>query len=216
MAGRGMKTKPMLFSGPMVRAILDGRKTQTRRVLNPQPSVARNAGAFYRPHPTTAPREWYCLLGEHIHNIQKIPYAPGDRLWVREAWAQYPIEINPEPCDAWYKASDRHPPTTERPNHWRPSIHMPRWASRLTLEVTDVRVQRVQEISDVDVVAEGVEVPGNKIIDRFDVTRTAGGDLFRPLWDSLNAKRGYGWEVNPWVVALTFKVHRCNVDRLTP
>lgn len=187
----------------MIRALLDGRKSQTRRVLKPQPPIAPNAGPFYRPHPTKAPHEWHCTLGGYIHNIQIVPYAPGDLLWVCE-----PLRLaeHPQIEDLYsllYKADDApvfgdHSIKT----HELIARFMPRWASRLTLEVTDVRVQRVQEISEGDAWLEGID-------QRLDALCR---DDFRALWDSLNAKRGYGWDANPWVCAITFRVHRANVD----
>lgn len=225
-----MTDRPIIFSGPMVRALLEGRKFMTRRVLKPQPPDYRGASS---PPPTLRPKKhdmayfdaysggpFWCWWDEYDRQGPgwvKISYAPGDRLWVRETWAKVPSSAyrmsdgvvqtqNPTDADiaAIYAAGwDRSIPG------WRPSIFMPRWASRLTLTVTDVRVQRVQEISEEDARAEGVR--GN-----------AGGSWgcegliedFADLWDSINAKRGYGWDANPWVVALTFTVHHQNIDRM--
>lgn len=180
-----MTDKPMIFSAPMVRALLDGRKTQTRRVLKPQPEEC-------------SPALW--------PGCCRLRYAPGDLLWVREAW-QMRGEDTDDPT-AIFQA-DPAPPDFDPlavlwRGHWRSPIHMPRWASRLTLHVTDVRVQRVREISEADAFLEG-------IAQRKGATCR---DDFRDLWDTLNAKRGFGWDANPWVVVLTFAVERANIDAL--
>ena len=187
-----MTERPIIFSGDMVRAILDGRKTQTRRVMKPQPSPA---DVFVGDHGLGMGPQFRCSYGQ-----------PGEHLWVREtmrgeyspARNRYRVayrdggqttwgNADAEWCGAqdWYTIAG----TSRQATRWKPSIHMPRWASRLTLEITEVRVQRVQEISEEDAVAEGVDIWAD----------------FRPLWDSINAKRGFGWDANPWVWALTFK-----------
>lgn len=179
-----MKERPILFSGPMVRAILAGRKTMTRRVMKPQPDyelvrpvVDRKTGevhAYCDPEPTGL----------------KCPYGvPGDRLWVRECWG---------PCEGGvcYRA-DEGPKVVPDDGRWHPSIHMPRWASRITLEVTDVRVERVQDITPAACASEG-----------FDFVVTDGlmpRGQFAKLWDALNSKRGFGWEANPWVWVVDFR-----------
>ena len=203
--------RPIIFSAPMVRAILDGRKTQTRRVVKPQPSqladqvvcdlndvwresVRHGNDLHMEPEGT---REWRCPYG-----------VPGDRMWVREAWRMVKQHdaISPKAAHLGggcltvsYPASD---PLERDGKHCmgkkRPSIHMPRWASRLTLEVTGVRVERVQEVSQTDAKAEGVRpdcIGGPKDY-RME---------FRRLWDSINAKRGYPWDDNPWVWVVEFK-----------
>ncbi|MEM9524049.1 MAG: hypothetical protein AAF982_08660, partial [Pseudomonadota bacterium] len=161
-------------------------------------------------------------------NRHDIPYAPGDRLWVREAWqALYEFDhLKPSDIsagsDVLYNA-DR--PDTPWDSRKRPSIFMPRWASRLTLTVTNVRVQRVREIGEEDAMAEGMfyERGGgqNRIVEGWyngvkgrSFARSHPSQSFRDLWNSLNAKRGFGWDANPWVVAITFKTHRCNIDQM--
>lgn len=212
------KERPIIFSGSMVRAILDGRKTQTRRVIK---NIVEGSGGW----PSFS-------KGRHHGNMVKPKYCPyglpGDRLWVRETYAIHQTvdhirrpdgrafsEVS-DGCAA-YRA-DGHDTVEDLRSHikvmgdmsleaieiqgdrWRPSIHMPRWASRITLEVTDVRVERVQEIetSPEDMLAEGVTA----------VTEAAVhlAFEFRKLWDSINAKRGFGWDVNPWVWVVSFKV----------
>lgn len=151
----------------------------------------------------------------------------GDLLWVRETWKPHSIFADRPPRDVpartrvFYRADETYAPSN---TPWVPPIHMPRWASRLTLEVTGVKVERVQDLREADCIAEGAEVVswvgglgslnGPMVAtDRDHVTQTPRC-WFRELWDSINAKRGFGWEVNPWVVAVTFKVHRCNVDAM--
>jgi hypothetical protein len=176
--------KPIIFSGPMVRAILRGEKTQTRRVVKPQPS----SGVRYSPFVPSGI--------EDGHGRELRPrYFVGDTLWVRETWAARPDL----PGLIEYKAN--HQPPCEYPfghiydeeTRWRLSMFMPRSVSRITLEVTGVRVQRVQEISEEDARAEGME-------------SCTAYDQYRALWDLLNTKRGYGWAWNPWVWAITFRL----------
>lgn len=229
------RVRPILFSGPMVRALLDGRKTQTRRVLKPQPPkdeygddyITRlNGPEWYEPavvdkYGDEVPGKpiWgvYDELGEWG---APVPYMPGDLLWVRERWSDELLA----PGEVYYYATaleDGLRADEVAEIRWRPSIHMPRWASRITLEVTDVRVQRLQEITDEDALAEGV----TKVREHCYVIRGIDYDeighchscpiaRFAKLWDSLNAKRGFGWDQNPWVIALTFSVHHQDVDEL--
>jgi hypothetical protein len=202
-----MSIKPILFSGSMVRAILDGRKTQTRRVLD---TACDEPPAFVRCGVVTALDE-----NDNPYRWPKTA-ATGDLLWVRENWASCTGCNGPENGGVIYQADG-----TPNAHRWRPSIHMPRWASRLTLEVTDAMVHRVQEIGEEDARAEGFP----HVLDAIEFASLRGKGVahldkvpcrtwFYELWNSLNAKRGYGWEVNPWVVALTFTVHRCNVDSM--
>jgi len=191
-----MADRPILFSGAMVRAILEDRKTQTRRVVKPQPISSDGGDVFW----------WKETVGwassVHKNPEMMIPYSPygqpGDRLWVRETYCSLDRECV-------YRADGDKPHALI--GKWTPSIFMPRWASRLTLEVTEVRVERVQEISDDDCEAEGIE-------QRWTCLNPGAGsyahencvhDDFRALWDSINAKRGFGWEQNPWVWAVSFR-----------
>ena len=201
----------ILFTGPMVRALLDGRKTMTRRVLKPQPvnsaaaALASQSGWVWFVKDDDL--EW--IDPQHYPNPEDFSgYTAGDSLWVRETWAVVP-SIGGHPVDrgALYKADEQSGYT----GPWRPSIFMPRWASRLTLTVTDVRVQRVQEISEEDARAEGVE---SLRADGRQMNGLPASDAFAELWDSINAARGFGWDANPWVVAVTFDVHRCNIDQM--
>ena len=217
------RERPILFSGEMVRALLEGRKTQTRRVVKwPKWSDPAN------PHQVAGLVEhrgiaWF----EEGRPVKRYtcPYGvPGDRLWVRESFGL----VWPDDCDDG-SMDDTAEPTGSRPlkpeEHkvaykadadgddlpggwpndegapeglrWKPSIHMPRWASRLTLEVTGVKVERVNEITESDARAEG----------RSLVKGDPAG-YFPETWDSINAARGYGWSVNPWCWCLTFRVLR--------
>jgi hypothetical protein len=142
---------------------------------------------------------------------QHCPYGqPGDRLWVREAHyivGEFREVFYRATSDSSFTANDRQagraPLVWSGP--WKPSIHMPRWASRITLTVTDVRVHRVQEISHDDAVAEGACIFPHSM---------SAQKRFRELWDSLNATRGCGWDANPWVVALTFTAEQRNIDEI--
>ena len=165
-----MKEHPILFSTPMVRAILEGRKTKTRRVAKPE-TVRLIEECMGDPL-------FSLNVGLHLKRI-KPPYAVGDRFWVRETFAPF---VGAMGRGAIYKADDVHATPLEMclGNKWRPSIHMPRWASRITLEVTGVRAQRLQDITPEDAWEEGFEHIGS----------------FEWTWDSLYAKRGLGWEAN--------------------
>lgn len=205
--------KPIIFSGPMVRAILDGQKTQTRQVMRP----GRYDDSLRGHEPSGRVVNYYGderLGAEYVRPgyssvVLPMLYAVGDRLWVREAWRFDDAEMNsvtpaalPEqPELVLYEADRLFFDDDDRRR--RSPIHMPRWASRITLRVTDVRVQRVQEISWIDAVAEGAHDPRRAMM-RIDPD-TGCVAAFRDLWNSINAKRGYGWDVNPWVVALTFE-----------
>lgn len=185
-----MKERPIIFSGPMVKAILEGRKTQTRRVVK-QPN--RKDGAQLLPE----------LLKE-IGVGSACPFGEiGDHLWVRETWASAPTRNKTKPSNLKKGELIEYRATYPNDSHfaWRPSIHMPRAFSRLTLEVIKVRVERVQDISRNDICAEIGALPdyeGQPY--RRDLTQ-----LWIDLWDSINAKRGYGWSVNPWVWVIEFK-----------
>lgn len=225
------KTRPILFSGPMVSAILGGRKTQTRRVLKVQPRPLKGAGPFYRPYPVLSPHKWVCLLGDYQHAFVTTDCAPGDLLWVKEAWnafalsqdleVSWPTATIPKTdprCDNEGRhhvvidyATEGLPGTDAGKGPWRASIHMPRWASRLTLRVTDVRVERVQDITEADATAEGCAGclgPNPCFPDEWD---PSPDEAFRDLWERLNAPRGFGWEANPWVAAITFEPFAGNI-----
>jgi len=232
-----VKERPILFSGPMVRAILSGTKTQTRRVVKPQPGSLDQVIQIDRTwHQTDSRGGHMSLVGSRAGAC---PYgAPGDRLWIREtcraeeaadgydgirypadnAWVK--IANTSEPADAWLalfhygQPSDggeaRHPGKST--GKGVPSIHMPRWASRLTLEITDVRVQRLQDISDGDARAEGVRpLPLQEGDDPSAWWEVEPGqhqartpvDSYRKLWNAINGRGS--WDANPWVWAVSFK-----------
>ncbi len=199
-----MKETPILFSGPMVEAILEDRKTMTRRVMKPQP-IAIN-------EPTGDPKTVYTsgfFAGSPTpkYILEKCPYGkPGDRILVRETW-----DFRPMPhrvCIVGYRADNSthavcvpedSNPTVKK--GWRPSIFMPRWASRILLEITAVHVERLQEISAKDCIKEGVRVSGN--MDPCDIASSARNE-FEDVWDFINGKK-HPWASNPWVWAISFK-----------
>jgi hypothetical protein len=193
-----MKERPILFSAPMVRALLDGSKTQTRR-------------AFPVPESVTAFKHFEGLRWDRIQGDQRgdtinCPYGqPGDRLWVREAWrtVSEADELPPRDLTAahriWFEADAPHQPGAGK---LRPSMFMPRPASRITLEVTGVRVERLQDISETDAWGEGVGFEAVEAFIRTSVDRPAGF-AYRELWESIN---GEGiWKTNPWVWVVEFK-----------
>jgi hypothetical protein len=229
------RERPILFSGPMVRALLDGRKTQTRRVITPQPDhmgegnvtgfrctgtdVKTGRGVWNTYSGERPVNGFYTRDRESVVDDVQCPYGQtGDRLWVRETFAELDSpcidedELNDDPRVRWIPtglegyagvfvtyAADYSADELKRPG-WprrKPSIHMPRWASRITLEITAVRVERINRISDADARAEGIE-------DGSDTLHAVS--LFIPLWNALNEKRGYGWSVNPWAWVLSFRI----------
>lgn len=235
-----VRERPILFSGPMVRAILDGRKTQTRRIVNPQPTRDDIRADWY--YPTVVDRLGEEGPGERTFGAFSIdgewgtrcPYgSPGDTLlWVRETWQQFaprPAPADEMPANACihYRAdfsdADLRLRTDEDGDplpqlRWRPSIFMPRWASRLTLRVTNVRVERLHEITEQDAKAEGV-AQGDIEPDEHGPWRVGFvlGDedgkcglwptarrAFEVGWDSINGKRA-PWASNPWVWVVGFE-----------
>lgn len=203
-----MREKPILFSGPMVRAILDGSKTQTRRVCRDQTAseykfvtdmktIPHGCGSLYTG--------WSKDCGQPFVLPTKCPYGqPGDRMWVRETWAAgqdlvsveitgAPSEMDPLRTSLYYRAAQM----PQDQFKWRPSIHMPRWACRLELEIKAVRVERLSDITEDECIAEGC-------IDKGD----SAGDEFAKLWESINGKRGYGWKEDPWVWVIEFEPSR--------
>lgn len=220
-----MADRPIIFSGPMVRALLDGRKTQTRRLVK----VDWNAGA--NPDFTgwragrVAHRRWQVVGGMGVGATVETNYGPGDRLYVREAHALAPSSAYrmSEGVAQAIDPADRDRACIYREGwirsygglRWRPSIHMPRWASRLTLIVTDVRVQRLQEISAQDTIEEGLQCESCEAMRQSACNRRgcfASSNAFRAHWNSLHGPEV--WEANPWVEAITFTVHRCNIDQM--
>lgn len=239
-----LKTRPILFSAPMVRAVLDGSKTQTRRIVTP----ASSFGGSYPVKWCDLEAAWPDGIGSLKYLHAPITHAPegydrscvnrifpriapatdwdqepdadyeppASRLWVREAWAVWknvdsraPRDLLEDHYHVWYKADgDGGGVSGELRGRWRSSLHMPRWASRITLEVTEVRVERLQEISEDDAQAEGITRRGvwwdaGPNWEGDGVGQTAK-EAFIHLWDSLNAKRA-PWDSNPWVWVVSFK-----------
>lgn len=193
-----IKERPILFSGEMVRAVLQGRKTQTRRVVTQAFSWINHLS---RP---------VIDSGGYGVDLLLCPYGePGERLWVRESWATWKSLDQCKPSGIVAGAGVQYlAGGTNIRGHevlcgrgkGRPSIFMPRWASRILLEVESVRVERVQDVSEEDAWAEGVVARGTSRHDG------EGRALFRRLWDSINKERGYGWDENPWVWVVEFRV----------
>jgi hypothetical protein len=199
-----MTERPILFSAPMMRAILSGEKTQTRRIVKPQPQANTVT--------------WGCTAGQGFgfsfgggDRIRCKFGEVGDRLWVRETWRPQVIDADGQvritcvdSCRDVYPPEDwRIPKSAERGNV--PSIFMPRWASRITLEITSVRVERLNEISEEDAMAEGMRLLNGRYTfnDGLWEERTAI-DAFKALWHKINGEQS--WLANPWVWVVGFKV----------
>jgi hypothetical protein len=200
-----MVDRPILFSAPMARALLAGSKTQTRRVIKPQPAGGVRESVLVRSG----------IEDGHGREIRP-RFEPGDRAWVREAWQVEeagPWTLHNVAGRIHYAADGGKPPIipTEngfRTGRWRPSIHMPRWASRATLLIDDVRVQRLQDISEEDAAAEGV-TRSDWEYDTGECCDTAR-EAFGRLWDHINGPGA--WASNPWVGPPTFRVVAQNID----
>lgn len=223
-----MADRPILFSGPMVRALLAGTKTQTRRILKPQPELQGN-GLY---HVSNSGGGVLNVAEEDI-GAQAVDYlriSVGDRLWVKETWRPFSIDIAPWDLEVVYAADGESRVIRDGEfgeNDWNfpkaaargnvSSLFMPRWASRLTLSVTDVRVERLQDCSEGDAAAEGVKPWHHG--EWFDAgfggvesKKVPARTLYAALWDEINGKGS--WEANPWVAAYTFTVERRNIDQL--
>lgn len=231
-----IRTAPILFSAPMIRALHNGHKSQTRRIMKVQPRIETDGlisiGAeLYSQHANSIAR----LIKNHV------PYKVGDRLWVREAWR----------CNSWakdvaaifYRAHEncsytemceQFPIAGQKgiapSQSWKPSIHMPRWISRLTLTITDVRIERLQDISEEDAIAEGITMtledspacawfsgihtntnlaPEN--MDGWHINDAQAA--FQDLWNKINGANA--WDANPWVIAISFSVELGNIDEVS-
>lgn len=181
-----MKERPILFSAPMVRAILDGRKTQTRRIVKPQPKYYAHSGVLASADASHI----FCPYGE-----------PGDMIWVRETFCQT------EGGTIIYRADGGKKDAAHvlKDDRWRPSIHMPRWASRILLEIVSVRVERLIDIPEMDAQQEGYP-PG--ATDKYGSDYMSFREWFEDLWNSINGERSF--EQNPWVWVVEFKrVSQC-------
>ena len=217
--------RPILFSAPMVRAILEGRKTQTRRIVKPQPddnglSFMRNSPLDWREEVHGEWRQWKGEIPTGDTWDGPTPYHPGLRLWVREAFyyagwhmgnnGSLRVHYNADGSESeWISCGIEH--TVSLVGKKRPSIHMPRWASRITLEVVSIRVERLQDISEADAKAEGCEpavlLPDDEgllaeIMFDESVDASCRND-YAALWKSINGSGS--WEANPWVWVVEFK-----------
>lgn len=218
-----MKARPIPFTDEMIRALLTGRKTMTRRVVQGVPHGVVNRITHFEG------RRWNVLAAGAMPYFVKCPYGhPGDLLWCKEVYGYAQCAPPGKPSRAcWAYRADRDDPKDyfgipER--RWHSPRFMPRRASRLTLQLTDVRVERVQGIDPSDIEAEGIEIEpvccGSPVVEGDEVACCGcpepdmGKALgrFRDLWNSLNAKRGYGWDENPWVWVLEFRTIHANVD----
>ena len=212
-----MTDRPILFSAPMVRAILAGTKTQTRRVMPARPLIST-----YDGRPVVQDRDG-------VYRAPETRYKVGDRLWVREGFMPAPEEAPPETprptlwniayaaggfCECM--APPDYDPMLYNYERWSPSIHMPRWASRLTLTVTDARVERLQDISEADAIDEGVlslpPVHASGPLTERGCPPIGGSPVERyaRLWDDINGPGA--WAANPWIIAYTFTAEARNID----
>lgn len=212
-----MKERPILFSGPMVRAILAGRKTQTRRIVKPH----RDDDCFVLVDYGDGWWPWRSddgesnALSDGTEQIIRCPYGhPCDRLWVRETWAYgiHALAAERDEDGPFVYAADG---TTQGRlcDRWRPSIHMPRAASRITLEITDVRVERLQDISEEDCIAEGVySVQSNDLGTEVPYYRSLfqPRDLYKMIWESIHGAGA--WDANPWVWVIEFKRAEASIE----
>lgn len=231
-----MTDRPILFSAPMVRALLDGRKTQTRRIVKPRPPAEAASAGFVMSCDPTANGVWTWLDSPDLMEASVVgeafrcPYGlPGDRLWVRESHQRF----DKGTCDqhVWFVAGRngnayvaRERPEIDQDQPWPldasgpaggavysvPSIHMPRWASRLTLAITEVRVERLQDIGEADAIAEGL-IRNLPPLEGWRAMESDSWPIFTNpvrsyagLWNHINGKGA--WAANPWVWALTFRV----------
>lgn len=227
-----MTDHPILFSAPMVRRLIDEvkrpgtGKTQTRRVLKPVAPI--DDAIEWKPETVVGvsyPRDgwWTARVPEGWTGGANVKYTAGDHLWVRETWNTIPDALSEcqGPADIGYAASADEAEWAI--STWRPSIHMPRWASRLTLTVTDVRVERLQDISEADAIAEGIN--WSQRTEGYSYDPDDGGpgyhgsdprESFFKLWDSINGSDGpKSWSANPWVVAIRFTPELRNIDAPT-
>lgn len=206
-----IKERPILFSPAMVKAILDGRKTQTRRVVKGA-ALEWLAADMFTPEFVALQENYLCPYGY-----------PGDRLWVRETfYVQESIWEKDRGLQPIHYRADITDPWEVEDYFLKPSIHMPRWASRLTLEITKIRVERLQEISEEDAKAEGVrftdfgddygymkqQKPGFHVgeVSSYEECHGTAKTCFGGLWETIHAKDGMGWEKNPWVWVIQFRV----------
>ena len=234
------KERPIIFSGDMVRAIIDGRKTQTRRIVKSDvavfledivdrecaPVFTRDRRASVQDDGAIARPERYsgviCCVRPEIPDMPTIigmcPYGqPGDRLWVRESFCEAfsNYEEGGEQTTVYYRADGQEVVVDDGDGYaetnkdgtlkspWKPSIHMPRWASRITLEITDIRVERLQDISEEDAQAEGAPLELGVLERTILGAKARYRSGFVRLWESINGPGS--WDANPWVWCVSFK-----------
>lgn len=220
----GLREQPILFSAPMVRAILEGRKTQTRRIVK----LTLGSGMEMLQHNVELvdfmPGSW-AIQGKDDNLIAfRHPYTPGHRLWVRETFAlttgiddaplQTPIYRADIPAEGWAEER-RVRQTVPGKSPWKPSIFMPRWASRITLEIVSVRLERLAELTEADAIAEGMTTFFDRFPNMAHHQRLTTGELaadaphrasFAVYWDELHGNGDQVfWKANPWVWVIEFK-----------
>ena len=208
--GQAVKERPILFSGPMVNAIIEGRKTQTRRLVKPDPvrslDYHTGAGSISCPYGGPGDRLWvresfycdHCFVGDYELTAKHELGGSGSQAACQAVWRKMLYFAADGPLADQDEWSERTPPLT-------PSIHMPRWASRITLDVIGVRVERLQNISEEDARAEGVP-PLQYLVKGIKVAGDpAYRDGFRKLWDGLNGETA-PWSSNPWVWVISFRM----------
>lgn len=209
-----VKERPILFNTEMVKAVLEGRKTQTRRVIKMRDGSLAEDEDISTWEDGGLDKVMDFTINYPYWKELKCPYGkPGYRLWVRETYVPNYFDINQEyGNNNGYKA-DWTASAAEvcKEPKWKPSIFMPRHASRILLEITDIRVERVQDITESEAIAEGVELLNNSPFNQWKSYKEKGRfhlhawQSFQSLWNSINEKRGFGWDVNPWVWVVEFK-----------
>ncbi len=211
--------KPIIFNSEMVRATLKNLKTQTRRVIlqnNHKPPTGKFVHFLDSlGYPASEGKLWAGFGNPEDPVYVKCPYGiVGDRLYVRETFAcgthmgqlmTTPKELGEDMWVAWKENYNDDAPALKQLT-WKPSIHMPKWAARIWLEITKIRVERVQDISHNDWVADFAPTfrEQEKALETF-VGNTNKKEMAKTLWDSINAKRSFGWDKNPWVWVIEFK-----------
>lgn len=227
------KVRPILMSAPMVRGLLNGSKTQTRRIVKPASKWAARF-PICSPDLMAAPHEvwWHGEETDRVGVATACPYGvPGDMLYVRETWRTLqkldclkPGQLAHDPSKVTYDADPERRNPLWAFGKTRVSIHMPRWASRLTLEIIDIRVERLRDISEADAEAEGLfrwdeEGPGGASLSAWgwqprgvNVGFNSPAAAYRALWEHINGEES--WAENPYVWCVEFRVHHANVDQV--
>ncbi len=213
-----MKTIPMLFSAPMVKALLDSRKTQTRRIIKFPLNFCENTGFNFQDKHG---KWWACGIGFSEESTSKnfitskSPYQVGDLIWVRETFRLFDATDECDhfdhPCSCPSSGTPIYRATyDDGESTWKPSIFMPRWANRITLKVTNVKVERLQDISEADALAEGISPVDDDFLKTLRIKKPSACSGFKSLWQSINGADS--WNANPWVWAIEFEVINKNID----